>query len=89
MSPRFYFSICILAAFAALITWLPGAMTPIGVVAFGFLAFALVFIGMMCVLPSAVAHSHEKPAKRLAEPTAPVQPGQTAHMPGIATFKSA
>ncbi len=88
MSPRSYFAICVLAAFAALITWLAGAMTPIAVVAVGFLAFSLIFIGMMCVLPSLahaehLEHISEAPSGR---------PGKRAAVADVhlrATLKSA
>jgi len=42
-----------------------GNLTPIAAVAFGFMSFALVFMGMMSVLPATIGHP--KPAKN--EPT--------------------
>lgn len=56
MSPRFYGFLWILLGILAAILWMGGAMAPLAVVVFGFIVFGLVFTGMMCVLPSAVAH---------------------------------
>jgi hypothetical protein len=90
MSPKFYLSLWILAAAAAVMTFFAGAMTMFALVVFGFLAFGLVFIGMMCVLPSSVAHQHElehtiepKPVKQ------PKEKAQKAAAPAYATLKSA
>jgi hypothetical protein len=89
MSPKFYLSLWALAAGASVVTSLTGAMTMFALVVFGFLAFGLVFIGMMCVLPSSVAHQHElehtiepKPVK---EPRSTTRPATA----GYATLKSA
>lgn len=40
--------------------WLFGALSMTVVVAFGFVAFGLIFAGMMCVLPGVVAHPPEE-----------------------------
>jgi hypothetical protein len=61
---------------AALVLFLTGNFTMLTAVVFGFMAFGLVFMGMMNVLPLAVAHQSEptmikepKPA-RVATPEA-------------------
>jgi len=41
---------------AAGMMWLTGTLTMVAIVVFGFVSFGLVFMGMMCVLPSAVSH---------------------------------
>lgn len=89
MSPRFYFSLWFLFAAASVGIWVSGLMTMFALVVFGFVAFGLTFLGMMCVLPSAVAHSHEKPAAmpKAARIAAPSR--QKTRMHGLATFKSA
>ncbi|MFM9904324.1 MAG: hypothetical protein ACKVQJ_07115 [Pyrinomonadaceae bacterium] len=56
MSPKFYSFLWILYFVAAGVMWLGGALTMLAFVVFGFIAFGLTFMGMMCVLPSAVSH---------------------------------
>lgn len=90
MSPKFYVSLWVLSVAAAVVTFLAGAMTMFALVVFGFLAFGLVFIGMMCVLPSSVAHQHE--LEHTVEPkavTKPVKSELPARAPALATLKSA
>lgn len=67
MSPRFYGFLWILYAVSAGILWLAGVFTVLALVVFGFIAFGLVFVGMMCVLPGHVAHPV---AQRTKVPTA-------------------
>ena len=45
-------------AIIAAILFVTGTMTLVTLVAFGFVVFGMIFIGMMCVLPSVVGH-HE------------------------------
>lgn len=90
MSPKFYVSLWVLSVAAAVVTFFAGAMTMFALVVFGFLAFGLVFIGMMCVLPSSVAHQHE--LEHTVEPktvTKPVKSELPARAPALATLKSA
>lgn len=56
MSPRFYSLLWILFVASAGLFWLFGAMSMLVVVVYGFIAFGLIFAGMMCVLPGVVAH---------------------------------
>jgi len=58
MSPKFYGFLWAIYFMAAAILWLAGVFTLLTAVVFGFTAFGLVFIGMMCVLPGAVSHPH-------------------------------
>lgn len=67
----------LLAALALLLT---GNFTMLTAVVFGFIAFGLVFLGMMNVLPLAVAHQSEPklieapiPARGVARETAPAK----------------
>jgi hypothetical protein len=80
MSPRFYVSLWSVAAVAALVVWGVGAMTMLTIVVFGFLAFGLTFVGMMCVLPGWVAHRHE--VEHAFEPTLPEVTGETPQPAG-------
>lgn len=63
MTPKFYSFLWALYAIAVGVIWLGGAMTMLAITVFGFVAFGLVFVGMMCVLPGVVGHSHEPAAK--------------------------
>lgn len=60
MSPRFYGYLWILFAVSAGLFLLFGALSMVVVVVYGFIAFGLIFAGMMCVLPGIVAHPTEK-----------------------------
>lgn len=57
---------------ALLLIFATGYLTPMAVVVFGFIAFGLVFMGIMGVLPSQVGHSlhheHIPKAKEYAKP---------------------
>jgi hypothetical protein len=59
MSPKFYGGVWVIFAVSAALVWLAGAFTEMTAVVFGFIAFGHIFMGMMCVLPGTVAHSHE------------------------------
>ena len=63
MSPKFYFSLWVVYFAAAAICAVAGIFTLFTAVVFGFIAFGLIFTGMMCVLPAQVAHEHEKASK--------------------------
>ena len=63
MSPKFYSYLWAIFFAAAALIWVSGFFTLLTLVVFGFTAFGLVFLGMMCVLPGVVSHSHDaKPA---------------------------
>ncbi len=51
-----YWSLCVVFAVSAGILLLGGVFTMFVAVVYGFIAFGLVFAGMMCVLPGEVAH---------------------------------
>ena len=63
MSPKFYAFLWILTALVAAGIAIAGSFTMVTLVWFGFIAFGLVFTGMMCVLPGTVSHP---PVKRQA-----------------------
>ena len=67
MSPRFYGLLWIVFAVSAGVSLLAGVFTMLTAVVFGFVAFGLVFVGMMCVLPGQVAHPTTEAAKAPAE----------------------
>lgn len=89
MSPRFYFSLWFIFAAAVVGISILGMTTMLSLVVLGFIAFGLTFIGMMCVLPSAVAHSHEKPVKMPKAAQIPSSSRPTTQVHGLGTFKSA
>ena len=81
MSPRFYSYLWLVFFAAAGIVWASGTLSMIAVVVFGFISFGLVFMGMMCVLPSTV--SHPTPEKEVAaQRPIKVSPPTPAHEPG-------
>ena len=71
MSPRFYGFLWVLFWVFAAIFWLAGMFTMLVAVVFGSIAFGLVFVGMMCVLPAHVSHP-EAPRAKL--PAAKIEP---------------
>ena len=56
MSSRFYSFLWIACAIIAGALWIAGYFSMLTLVVFGFVAFGLIFIGMMCVLPGTVSH---------------------------------
>ena len=58
MSPKFYTYLWIAFFAAAIVVFIAGAFTMFAGVVFGFVAFGLIFTGMMCVLPAQVGHEH-------------------------------
>ena len=58
MSPKFYTYLWIAFFAGWIVVFLAGAFTMLAGVVFGFVAFGLIFAGMMCVLPAQVAHPH-------------------------------
>lgn len=60
MSVKIYFGMWVLGIFAVAVLYLAGLFTPVVAVAFGFLSFGAIFMGMMAVLPIAVHAEHEK-----------------------------
>ena len=67
---RFYNYLWVIFCGAALLLWLVGAFTMLTAVVFGFTAFGLIFMGMICVLPTNV---HREVAPREAAPQPPVE----------------
>jgi hypothetical protein len=53
-------------AFAAVATTITGNLTDMALVVFGFITFAMIFMGMISVLPMTIAHP--APQKLKAEP---------------------
>jgi hypothetical protein len=71
MSPRTYGFLWIIVIAAAGIMWLAGVLTLVAVVVFGFIAFGMTFVGMMCVLPGVYSHP---PAAPVEKPAAKIRP---------------
>ena len=88
MSPKFYSYLWILYFVSAGVIWLAGALTLVGVVVFGFMAFGMVFMGMMCVLPGMSSHPVQKIPKleKVAKP-AKAKPATTVS--GFSAYRSA
>ena len=86
MSPKFYWSLWVGFFVAAGICAAAGILTMLTATVFGFVAFGLIFTGMMCVLPTQVALDHEKAprtetVKRAVEPREQAPSGVTKLRP--------
>jgi hypothetical protein len=83
-----YWSIWALFLASALVLLALGLFGPVTLVVYGFLAFGLVFAGMICVLPIMAheVHEHDIEAHHV-EPLKPVETPQTA--PAFGVLKSA
>jgi hypothetical protein len=57
MLTKIYFALWALYFVAGAVLFLTGSLTSITIVAMGFIAFGMVFMGMMAVLPTAVHDS--------------------------------
>lgn len=87
MLVRIYWTTWILFAVVAAFLFVTGTLNMLTIVAMGFVAFGLTFMGMMNVLPSMVAHP-APPAPVEPEPVAaPIQ--QPAPAKSFAALKSA
>ena len=75
MLVKMYWMAWALTAVAALMVLVAGYFTLMMATIFGFIAFGLVFMGMIGVLPSMV--SHPAPPKPVAVPAAPVLRAET------------
>lgn len=74
MSPKFYTYLWSIYFISAGIMWMAGSFTLVAVVVFGFVAFGMVFTGMMCVLPGDVSHPTREKVKISSQKKA-FQPG--------------
>jgi len=63
MSPKFYGFLWVVFSVSAGVLWLGDVFTMLAAVIFGFIAFGLVFTGMMCVLPGKVSHPYVSKVK--------------------------
>lgn len=61
MYVKIYSAFWLLMIAVAAVFFVTGNMTPVVLVAFGFLAFGMVFMGMISVLPSTVGHQAPTP----------------------------
>lgn len=68
MVSKVYSVICGLFAIAAAALFVSGNLPVITAIVFGFVAFGLVFMGMMFVLPYTITHVSATPAKELKGP---------------------
>lgn len=91
MSPKFYSFLWILYFVSVGIMWLAGVLTMIAGIVFGFIAFGLIFTGMMCVLPGVVSHPPVKKAKmpRSEKASKPIAAKPEKAVSGFSTFRSA
>ena len=55
---RIYALICLFVLAVASVMYLTGSFNPVTLTVFGFIIAALIFIGMIAVLPSTVGHQY-------------------------------
>ncbi|MCC7306889.1 MAG: hypothetical protein IT173_04940 [Acidobacteria bacterium] len=55
MYVKMYAAVCVLFAAISAVVFVAGMMTPMAAVWFGFIAFGVVFMGMISVLPSTIS----------------------------------
>ena len=91
MTPKFYSFIWVLFFVSAGALWLAGALTLVGVVVFGFVAFGMVFTGMMCVLPGMTSHQKSKMPKmpKLENASKPAADKPATAVSGFSAYRSA
>ncbi|MCC6327151.1 MAG: hypothetical protein IT174_01455 [Acidobacteria bacterium] len=61
MYVKMYFALCALFAAVSVLLFVAGLMTPMVAVWVGFIAFGVVFMGMISVLPSTISHHTPAP----------------------------
>ena len=83
MPPKFYAFLWTLFLAVIGITWITGMFTIWATIAFGFVSFGMVFMGMMLVLPFVATHGETAPhvTKELvsAKPVAGTEKGRAGH----------
>ena len=67
MLTKIYAAVWIIVAITAAILVLTGNFSALAVVAFGFITFGLIFMGMMAVLPYEVSHPKSGKSKVVSE----------------------
>jgi len=81
MSPRFYTLLWMVFFVSAGLLLLGGVFTITTLIVYGFIAFGLVFTGMMCVLPNVAALPAEKGPKPKTRPMRPLKPAPVRSEP--------
>ena len=90
MLVRAYLSICGLFVLAGLVVLATGNFTMMAAVVMGFIAFGLIFMGMISVLPAMVSHpSPPAPEKLMKVESMAIQPMRETPGRAFATLKSA
>ena len=88
MSPKFYSYLWAVYLASAGVLWLAGALGLVAVVVFGFVAFGMVFTGMMCVLPGMTSHPEPKMPK-LENAAKPAAAKPATAVSGFSAYRSA
>ena len=87
MLVKAYWAICGLFVLAGILLLVTGNFTMMVSVVMGFIAFGLIFMGMISVLPVMV--SHPSPPKPLKAESVAIQPMKETPARAFATLKSA
>jgi hypothetical protein len=64
---KIYWTLWAIIGLTALLLFAAGSFTPLVLIAFGFISFGMIFMGMISVLPSTVGH-HAPPAAPKIKP---------------------
>jgi ABC-type transport system involved in cytochrome bd biosynthesis fused ATPase/permease subunit len=89
MSVKSYSFLWIIFFVVASVMWLTGVLSMMAIVVFGFIAFGLVFMGMMCVLPLMVAHPTRQPEEKIKESRQPMSARSAKVVSGYSAYRSA
>jgi len=65
---KLYWTLWAIIASIAVLLLATGNFTPLALIAFGFVSFGMIFMGMIAVLPSTVGHHAAPPAPPKPEP---------------------
>jgi hypothetical protein len=80
MIVRIYWSLWVLTALSAIVLFLVGGLSMVAAVVYGTVAFGLIFMGMIGVLPNLATHPTEA---RIASPKPVAEPIVNAERIGI------
>jgi hypothetical protein len=89
MTPKFYGYLWLAFAVIAALSLIASGFSLLAWVVVGFVAFGMIWAGMICVLPGMSSHSHDAPAVQRKERRASVREAvSTVHAGGFAKYRS-
>jgi fatty acid desaturase len=89
MTPKFYGYLWLAFAAIAALSLIAAGFSLLAWVVVGFVAFGMIWAGMICVLPGMSGHSHEAPVAERKERRESVREAvSTVHAGGFAKYRS-